>query len=52
VFCLKYFEQLSNTDVGAALGISDGAVRVALHKARAKLQTLLAEPNPGEHHVA
>jgi RNA polymerase sigma-70 factor (ECF subfamily) len=52
VFCLKYFEQLSNTEVGVALGISDGAVRVALHKARSKLQALLAELNPGEHHVA
>jgi RNA polymerase sigma-70 factor (ECF subfamily) len=36
VFCLKYFEQLSNSEIGAALGISDGAVRVALHKARAR----------------
>ena len=52
VFCLRYFEHLSNTEIGGTLGISDGAVRVALHKARAKLQSLLADRDPGEHHVA
>ena len=52
VFCLRYFEHLSSKEIGEALGISDGAVRVALHKARAKLQSLLADLDPGEHHVA
>jgi RNA polymerase sigma-70 factor (ECF subfamily) len=52
VFCLRYFEHLNNTEIGEALGISGGAVRVALHKARGKLQSLLADLDPGEHHVA
>ena len=45
VFCLRYFEELSDQKIAETLDITGGAVRVALHKARAKLETLLL---PGE----
>ena len=41
VFCLRYFEDLSNQQIAAALDMQPGAVGVALHKARAKLEVLL-----------
>jgi RNA polymerase sigma-70 factor (ECF subfamily) len=41
VFSLRYFGHLANPEIAAALGIKVGAVAVALHKARARLQTLL-----------
>ena len=41
VFCLRYFEDLSYQRIGEILDISPGAVAVALHKARAKLEALL-----------
>jgi RNA polymerase sigma-70 factor (ECF subfamily) len=43
VFCLRYFEDLSNREIGEALNIRPGAVAVALHKARARLEALLGE---------
>lgn len=44
VFCLRYFQDLSNRDIADTLQVRPGAVAVALHKARAKLETLLIEP--------
>lgn len=41
VFCMRYFQDLSNRDIADALHVRPGAVAVALHKARAKLETLL-----------
>ena len=43
VFCLRYFEDLANHRIADVLNISPGAVAVALHKARARLETLLTE---------
>ena len=47
VFCLRYFEDLSNGEIAETLHISSGAVGVALHKARAKLEALLTETKTG-----
>jgi len=47
VFCLRYFEDLSYQQIAEALGTTPGAVAVALHKARAKLETLLAAAPAG-----
>jgi len=41
VFCLRYFEEMPDQKIAEALDISGGAVRQALFKARAKLETLL-----------
>jgi RNA polymerase sigma-70 factor (ECF subfamily) len=48
VFCLRYFDELSYQEIADTLTISGGAVAVALHKARAKLETLLLEPVTGD----
>jgi RNA polymerase sigma-70 factor (ECF subfamily) len=39
VFCLRYFEELSNVEIAEALDTTPGAVAVALHKARCKLES-------------
>lgn len=44
VFCLRYFEDLSNQQIAEALDMEPGAVAVALHKARLKLESLLQPP--------
>jgi RNA polymerase sigma-70 factor (ECF subfamily) len=44
VFCLRYFDDLSYEQIADTLGMSSGAVGVALHKARVKLEALLLEP--------
>ena len=41
VFSLRYFGDLANSDIAAALAMNTGAVAVALHKARSRLETLL-----------
>lgn len=41
VFCLRYFDELSYQEIAANLNISAGAVAVALHKARGKLEHAL-----------
>jgi RNA polymerase sigma-70 factor (ECF subfamily) len=41
VFCLRYFDDLAYEEIGRLVGITTGAVATALHKARAKLETLL-----------
>lgn len=38
VFCLVHFERLSHDEIASTLEISNGAVAMALHKARAKLR--------------
>jgi RNA polymerase sigma-70 factor (ECF subfamily) len=43
VFCLRYFEDLPNNRIAEILNIHPGAVGVALHKARARLEALLAD---------
>jgi RNA polymerase sigma-70 factor (ECF subfamily) len=47
VFCLRYFEDLSYQQIATILHIQVGAVSVALHKARARLETLLHLTVPG-----
>jgi RNA polymerase sigma-70 factor, ECF subfamily len=42
VFCLRYFEDLSYSQIGESLGIEVGAVGTALNKARGRLKTVLA----------
>jgi RNA polymerase sigma-70 factor, ECF subfamily len=41
VFCLRYFDELSYGEIAERLGLEPGAVGVALHKARQKLQAML-----------
>jgi RNA polymerase sigma-70 factor, ECF subfamily len=48
VFSLRYFEELSYDEIAQTLGIDSSAVGMALHKARAKLQTLLDHRVQGE----
>jgi RNA polymerase sigma-70 factor (ECF subfamily) len=48
VFCMRYFDELSYDQIAENLAVSRGAVAAALHKARAKLENLLAEPVHGE----
>jgi RNA polymerase sigma-70 factor (ECF subfamily) len=48
VFCLRYFEDLPNQRIAETLSINPGAVGVALHKARAKLEALLTEAPTGD----
>lgn len=48
VFCMRYFEDLSYQQIAEALRIRVGAVAVALHKARARLEQYLLEAVPGE----
>ncbi len=43
VFCWRFFEGLANEQIALALQIAPGAVGVALHKARTKLEALLGE---------
>ncbi|MGE3804132.1 MAG: RNA polymerase sigma factor [Gemmataceae bacterium] len=50
VFCLHCFDDLSNQEIAEQLEISAGAVGVALHKARARLEHLLAGHQPPEPH--
>jgi RNA polymerase sigma-70 factor (ECF subfamily) len=48
VFCLRYYEDLSYEEIAEALDIQVGAVGVALHKARAKLETQLSPAVRGD----
>lgn len=48
VFCLRYFDDLPNQRIAEILSIHPGAVGVALHKARAKLEALLTEAPTGD----
>ncbi|HEY3968035.1 MAG TPA: sigma-70 family RNA polymerase sigma factor [Planctomycetaceae bacterium] len=48
VFALRYHELLSNPQIAEVLRISVGAVAAAIHKVRAKMETLLLETSTGE----
>jgi RNA polymerase sigma-70 factor (ECF subfamily) len=48
VFCLRYFEHLSNHEIAENLNVTPSAVSTALHRARTRLQTLLAGVIQGE----
>jgi RNA polymerase sigma-70 factor (ECF subfamily) len=48
VFCLRYFDDTPNQQIANILNISPGAVGVALHKARTRLEALLTEVAKGE----
>lgn len=48
VLVLRDFEELSTREVAEALGLSEAAVRVRLHRARAALKTLLEPLMRGE----
>ena len=48
MFSLRYFDELPYDQIAAALGIEPSAVGMALHKARAKLQTLLNIEDKGD----
>jgi RNA polymerase sigma-70 factor (ECF subfamily) len=48
VFCLRYFDDLSYQRIAEVLNIRSGAVAVALHKARTKLEALLIAAPQGE----
>jgi RNA polymerase sigma-70 factor (ECF subfamily) len=48
VFCLRYFDDLPYDKIADSLQITTGAVAVALHKARNRLEALLLEPVKGE----
>ncbi len=41
VFCLRYFEEMSNQQIAQELHLDAGAVAVALHKARRRLESIL-----------
>jgi RNA polymerase sigma-70 factor, ECF subfamily len=48
VFCLRYYEDLSYEEIAESLGMRVGAVGVALHKARAKLESQFSPAVRGE----
>lgn len=48
VFCLRYFDDLSNQQISENLNITSGAVAAALHKARAKLESMLVGVAQGD----
>lgn len=44
VFALHYFERMSHSEIAVALDLEKGAVAVALHKIRAKVEMLIRCP--------
>ncbi len=48
VFCLRYFEDLTNKEIAEALGLSQTRVAVILHRARKRLQPELLDFVKGE----
>ena len=46
VFCLRYFEQLSNQEIGVQLATSANHVGVLLHRAREALRKHIGESDP------
>jgi RNA polymerase sigma-70 factor, ECF subfamily len=48
VFCLRYFEDLNNSEIAAVLRIKPGAVATAICKARTKLDDRLARVLKGD----
>jgi RNA polymerase sigma-70 factor (ECF subfamily) len=51
VFCLCFFEDLTHDEIADILDISTGAVKVALHKARAKLESWLTAVRKENNHA-
>jgi RNA polymerase sigma-70 factor, ECF subfamily len=50
VFCLRYFEDLSNLQIADALGISASAVSTAINKAKTRLERrMLGDLKSGVH---
>ena len=48
VFCLRYFEDMSNLQIAHSLNVSPSAVSTALHKARVKLAAILDQAQARE----
>ena len=48
VFCLRYFEEMSNLEIAHSLSLSPSAVSTALHKARVKLAARLRQDEGGD----
>jgi RNA polymerase sigma-70 factor (ECF subfamily) len=46
---LRYVDDLTQPAVASALGIPEGTAKVRLHRARGRLQQVLAEHKGGEH---
>ncbi|MCA9127009.1 MAG: sigma-70 family RNA polymerase sigma factor [Planctomycetales bacterium] len=49
VFCLAHLDELTHLEIAKTLHISTNAVRVSLHKARARLRQLV-DKSPKENH--
>lgn len=47
IFCLRYFEDLTNDEIASSLGVSGTAVSTALNKARKRLRELLSPAAEG-----
>lgn len=47
VFCLRYFDQLTNQQIAEALNLTTAAVATAIYKARTKLAAMLTDLNEG-----
>lgn len=47
VFCLRYFDELTNPQIAEALSLATEAVATAMYKARTKLAAMLADLNEG-----
>ncbi|TWU04056.1 RNA polymerase sigma factor [Neorhodopirellula pilleata] len=47
VFCLRYFDELTNQQIADALNMTTAAVATAIYKARTKLAATLADLNEG-----
>jgi RNA polymerase sigma-70 factor, ECF subfamily len=49
LLALRYVDDLTQPAVASALGIPEGTAKVRLHRARGRLQEVLAEHEGGEH---
>ena len=47
VFCLRYFDGLTNAEIAESLGIGSGAVATSLHKAKQKLSSVFSGTREG-----
>lgn len=47
VFCLRYFDELTNQQIAESLNITTAAVAAAIYKARTKLAAMLCDLNEG-----
>jgi RNA polymerase sigma-70 factor (ECF subfamily) len=51
VFCLRFFEQLSNQEIAAQLATNANHIGVLLHRAREALRTRIGETDPRSNDV-